>query len=121
MTEQADGYVRFEQLAVTPLGARAPSVYERIASEVGKLVTEKNTSYGDSFAKSGDILRILYPAGLKPHQFVDALAVVRILDKLFRIANDKRAFSESPARDIAGYALLMVANDEGKPTRGDYP
>jgi hypothetical protein len=34
------------------------------------------------------------------------LTVVRILDKLFRIANSKDAFNEDPWFDIAGYAIL---------------
>ena len=42
------------------------------------------------------------------------LAVVRIVDKLFRIATDKDAFGESPFKDIAGYGILGVANAEEK-------
>jgi hypothetical protein len=38
------------------------------------------------------------------------LAVVRILDKLFRIANDKNAFNEDPWQDIAGYGILGTYN-----------
>lgn len=33
--------------------------------------------------------------------------VVRVVDKLFRIANHKDAFGENPWADIAGYAVLM--------------
>jgi hypothetical protein len=36
--------------------------------------------------------------------------VVRILDKLFRIANDKSAFNEDPWQDIAGYGILGTYN-----------
>lgn len=34
------------------------------------------------------------------------LCIVRIFDKLMRIANKKDAFAESPYADLAGYALL---------------
>ena len=37
------------------------------------------------------------------------LTIVRIVDKLFRITNQKDAFGESPYRDIAGYGLLGTA------------
>ena len=88
--------------------------FERIAAEIGKLVTEKNAAYGDSFARCGDILRILYPNGIKPEQYDDMLGIVRVEDKCFRIANKKDAFGESPWRDIAGYGILGAAKDEQK-------
>ncbi len=34
------------------------------------------------------------------------LALVRIFDKMKRIATQKDAFGESPFKDIAGYGLL---------------
>ena len=86
--------------------------YENIAKEIGKLVDQKNAAYGSSFAESHKILSVLYPNGIKPEQYTDALAIVRVLDKLFRIANHKNAFGESPWKDIAGYAILGVANHE---------
>ena len=86
--------------------------YEQIGQEIGKLVDEKNAAYGSSFAEAHKILSVLYPSGIKPEQYTDALAIVRVLDKLFRIANQKNAFGESPWKDIAGYAILGVANHE---------
>jgi hypothetical protein len=80
--------------------------YEEIGADVGKLVSEKNAAYGDSFHQAGKILAILYPNGVKINQYQDLLATVRIIDKLFRIATDKDAFGESPWRDILGYSLL---------------
>jgi len=80
--------------------------YEGVGKKIGKLVDEKNEAYGDSFNQSGKILEVLYPEGVTPNQYRDMLAVVRVIDKLFRIANKKDAFGESPWRDIAGYALL---------------
>lgn len=88
------------------------ATYEEIGEEIGRLVEEKQAAYGDSFGKAGGIMRILYPQGISPGQMTDALAVVRIIDKLFRIANNPDAFGESPARDIAGYALLMAKRHE---------
>jgi hypothetical protein len=53
----------------------------------------------------------LYPDGVKPEQYVDLLVTVRIVDKLFRIANRKDALGENPWQDIAGYGILMTAYD----------
>tara|TARA_R110000851_G_scaffold281965_3_gene435468 strand:- start:1658 stop:1951 length:294 start_codon:yes stop_codon:yes gene_type:complete len=88
--------------------------YEKIGREIGKLVAEKNKAYGDSFGRAGKILEILYPDGIKPEQYTDFLSVTRVIDKLFRLATAKQAFGESPWGDIAGYAILGVANDEQK-------
>ena len=86
--------------------------YKEIATEIGALVQEKNDAYGDSFGQACRILEVLYPEGIQPAQYRDALAVTRVIDKLFRLANKKDAFGESPWRDICGYAVLGVANDE---------
>ena len=86
--------------------------YELIGNEIGKLVQEKNEAYGDSFGQACKILEVLYPDGIKPTQYRDALAITRVIDKLFRLANKKDAFGESPWRDICGYAILGTANDE---------
>lgn len=74
---------------------------------IGELVSKKNLAYGDSFAKSSDILEVLYPRGVTPEQYPSMLGVVRIIDKLFRVANMPRAFSENPGDDIAGYGILL--------------
>lgn len=86
--------------------------YKDIALEIAELVTEKNKAYGDSFGEASNILKVLYPNGIRPFQYRDALAITRVIDKLFRLANKKDAFGESPWRDICGYAILGVANDE---------
>jgi len=86
--------------------------YEQIGTRIGKLVDKKNKAYGDSFNKSGAVLTTLYPDGIKPEQYTDILCIIRILDKLFRIASQKEAFGESPYGDIAGYGILGVKKDE---------
>lgn len=98
-------------------GARAaagapPGKFELLGREVGILVDRKNRAYGNSFARSHEILRVLFPSGIRPEQYPDALAIVRIIDKLFRIATDRDALGESPYRDVAGYGLLGASRVE---------
>ena len=88
--------------------------YALMGQKIGELVEEKQAAYGDSFGKAGNILRELYPDGIRPEQYDDALCIVRIVDKLFRIATDKDAFGESPYRDIAGYGILGAFRAELK-------
>ncbi len=85
--------------------------FEMLGTELGELVAEKNEAYGDSFMKSGEIMKILYPNGIKLEQYRDALGVVRIIDKLFRIATRKNAFGESPWKDISGYGIVGAVAD----------
>lgn len=93
--------------------------FEELAREVGALVDKKNKAYGNSFGEAGDFLKILYPNGVKPEQYTDMLCIVRIFDKLKRIANEKEAFQESPYRDIVGYGLLGLNLDESKKPSSD--
>jgi hypothetical protein len=95
------------------------SVYERLGSEIGELVATKQVAYGDSFGKSGELLKVLYPNGVKPEDYTDLLTITRIIDKLFRIANDKGAFEEDPFKDIAGYSLLSVGRNLKESTDDD--
>ena len=88
------------------------ATFEEAGKAIGQLVEKKNAAYGDSFAKSGDVLKILYPNGIKSEQYGDMLGIIRVLDKVFRIATDKDAFGESPWNDICGYALLKANKPE---------
>ncbi|MFA6054063.1 MAG: hypothetical protein WC769_01685 [Thermodesulfovibrionales bacterium] len=81
-------------------------IFEELGRKVGKLVDEKNMAYGDSFTISGEFLKLLYPNGINPEQYNDLLCLVRIFDKMKRIATQKEAFEENPYMDIAGYGLL---------------
>lgn len=108
-----------EKAANHAQGHKGRSVnYEKMGSDIGALVDDKQRQYGDSFGRSGQIVRVLYPNGVAPHQMDDALAVVRVIDKLFRIAqrgaDGKDLGGESPWRDVAGYGLLGAARDDAK-------
>ena len=84
--------------------------YVKIGSEIGRLVSEKQKAYGDSYGNSGKILEILFPNGVKPDQYKELLAICRVVDKLFRLANDPGYNNESPWGDICGYSLLRLGS-----------
>lgn len=88
--------------------------YTKAALNLAELVTKKQVAYGDSFGQSGRIIEVLYPKGISPDQYADALAIIRVIDKLFRIANKKYAFVENPWADIAGYALLSLVQQKNQ-------
>ena len=86
--------------------------FSKIGEEVGRLVADKQSAYGDSFGRSGECLRQMYPDGIKPEQYDDLLTIARMLDKLFRIASNPDAFEENPYRDLCGYSLLGMARHD---------
>jgi len=88
--------------------------YAELGRSIGALIQEKQQSYGDSFHKSGEVMKQLFPKGIPPESYVDALALVRIIDKLFRLATDPGYNGENSWGDIAGYALLRLGDVESK-------
>lgn len=82
--------------------------YESLGKQIGKLVAEKQQAYGNSYGHSGEILKILFPKGVQPEQYTELLAICRVVDKLFRLANDPTYGDESPWGDIVGYGLLRL-------------
>jgi hypothetical protein len=101
-----------EEIRIMTESRLSVSDFLRVGAEIGELVASKNTAYGDSFAQSCRILEVLYPSGVRIEQYRDMLGVVRVIDKLFRIATRKDAFGESPWRDIAGYGVVATVADE---------
>lgn len=82
------------------------SKFAKIGLEVGQLVDKKNAAYGNSFAKSAEFFKLLYPDGIPPESYTNVLLLARIFDKIVRITNDPYALDEDAFRDIAGYGLL---------------
>jgi|TARA_R100001163_G_scaffold63888_1_gene56795 hypothetical protein len=90
------------------------NIFSELGDAVGDLVHDKQRAYGDSFGRSGECLRQMFPEGINTDQYDDLLTIARILDKLFRLANDPSAFDENPYRDIVGYALLGMNRHLGQ-------
>ncbi len=93
--------------------------YEELGKSVGKLVAEKQEAYGDSFGKAHKILKVLFPDGIQPDQYLDVLTICRVVDKLFRLATDPSYGDESPWRDICGYSLLSMGKDARETARDE--
>lgn len=83
--------------------------YEQLGAEIGRLVNMKNAQYGNSFSTAPHILALLYPEGVPVARYDSLLAVARILDKLKRVATQDPTDTEDHWRDVAGYAMLMLA------------
>ena len=86
-----------------------------VGLEGARITIERNKKYGDAVRKTLGILEELYPDGIQPNQYSDLLLLVRVLDKLIRIASytpDRRAADdESPWADVRGYGILGEEKD----------
>ena len=95
--------------------------FTELAKDIGQLVESKNKAYGSAFDKCGDFLRVLYPEGIKPEQYKDMLCIVRVFDKLMRIATSYEGTEEKKVdaySDLMGYGLLgLRASLEEKETQ----
>lgn len=82
----------------------------KIGVFVTKNTIDKNKKYGDAARKVTTLLYELYPDGISPDQFPNALLLIRVLDKVVRLASYTperlEADDESPWIDVAGYGLL---------------
>lgn len=97
------------------------SIFDIVAIGVGKLVTRKDKAYGSAVKKGAPFLRMLFPNGIHPDRYEDLLLIIRIYDKLMRLATRKDAFGESPYHDIAGYGVLGVEKDSQWEGKGPEP
>lgn len=92
--------------------------FKVLGTSVGELVDSKQKQYGNSVGRSGEILKALFPNGVQIHQYDDMLLIVRMLDKMSRLAqrgaDGKDLGGESPFRDLAGYSLLGLDKDNNK-------
>ena len=86
------------------------------------MLIEKRTAYGDNLTSGAAFIRILFPDGIPESAYEHLLIVVRILDKLFRWANQCKLIDaganwrdvEMPFEDIAGYGIAMMVNKKMK-------
>lgn len=84
------------------------------AQEIAELVEQKSEAYGNSFHRVHKVLEELYPKGIQIAQYSDLLPIIRLLDKVFRIAHNMGVdpMGENPWEDIMGYALLSSSREE---------
>jgi len=97
--------------------AQLVEAYKNAAVSVAELVAEKQLAYGNAVEKTTEIIKVLYPNGIPIEAYPTALIVVRIIDKLMRIATSKGKIdqmNESPFQDILGYSLLALSIDFDK-------
>ena len=81
-----------------------------VCDEIASILSAKNAAYGNSYAVTGDFLRLLWPNGCTAAQLDHVMLAGRMFDKLKRLATAQPGDDEDPLLDLAGYAVLGLAN-----------
>jgi len=92
----------------TKKAPKKESDFHALASELADMLTDKNRKYGDSYARMAHVLPIFYPDGVPGEHLLDAVFILRIVDKLMRISSAQKDDDEDAVADIAGYAILRM-------------
>ena len=86
--------------------------FKDIASETAEILEIKNRAYGNSFNKTTEFLKLLFPDGVVDDQYCHLMYIIRVLDKIGRIANSSLLPPEEGVvdayKDINGYTTLML-------------
>jgi len=94
------------------ISPRPPGQIEEIGAEVGRLADKRQRILGGRpHRRVTEILAIIYPKGIKTHQYGDVLAMIHVLERFLRIAttdSTKMLDSYPPWQDVAVYGLLMT-------------
>ena len=86
--------------------------YEEIGKNIGALVDKKNKAYGNSFSDVESFIKMIFPEKINVDNYGDAIFIIRLFDKMKRLATDKNAFNEDVYKDIIGLAVrLYVLNN----------
>lgn len=81
--------------------------FEKVGLKIGQLLNRKNRDYGNAFIDGTKFMELLFPNGIPIDKYSDVLLLIRIFDKMKRIATVKKHTDiESPFEDIAGYGML---------------
>lgn len=98
-------------------------IRRRICDDIYQLLVSKGDQYGDTYTDVPQILYILFNHKwdgthykLTKQDIDHMLAIVRVLDKICRIARGNQG-SENAWFDIAGYAVLEMEKDMKKEDR----
>lgn len=78
------------------------------------ILQAKNEMYGNSYADTGTFLRLLWPSGCSAGELDHVMLCARMFDKMKRLAAAKPGDEEDPLLDLAGYAVLGLANHQMK-------
>lgn len=106
-------YIIKTMIVIMEIEMTKDSQYHTIAEGVAELVLQKQKEYGNGVLRSNRMMLQLFPDGIPAAKYRDAFTLVRLMDKISKIAADENSATGEPWRDIAAYSLLTLALIEG--------
>lgn len=83
--------------------------YESAGQALGLLIDEKRRQYGGgALERAAAVMTLLYPDGIQPEHYCDAMSLMRVVEKLCRVAGGNQG-DEDAWIDIAGHGLVAGA------------
>lgn len=90
-----------------PKGLEHQKDFFDVGEKLVTKVAQKNNDYGSAFEQIEEILKVLYPNGVPVHQYGNMSLLVRMLDKVCRLANEREKFyNEDSWDDLIGYCFV---------------
>ncbi len=83
--------------------------FKRVSEEIVSSIQSQNSETGNCFVKTPNVLRALFPNGIPAGREAEAMALGRIIDKMFRIANNSdNTKAGNLWCELSAYALNAV-------------
>lgn len=103
----------------TDYAKKMQPIIDKEVKDLGTLLASKAEGYGPSWKTTAEVLAAFFPNGIPVNAYEDVLLLIRVLDKLARLANNLShnqgdPLGESPWKDLAGYGVIGVAKEEFK-------
>lgn len=100
----------------------AKSLINLIGKGITHMAAEKNESYNNSYSRTDEFLKLIFPDGIPVEKYSMIAPIVRWWDKTNRMISKPNAYGESPRIDMVGYAILDAVKDiQDMLERGEEP
>jgi len=84
--------------------------FEKLGQEAGAMVERRHAKHGDTYARAGSAMRLLFPKGIPSEQMNNALFLSRIWDQMVKASQDEG--TESPYNEILLLSLEALRHDD---------
>lgn len=91
---------------------KSETYWHKLGKQIGDIVADKNAKYGSAYRSSADFLKVLFPNGIPVDRYQEVLLMVRMFDKMQRLATGCGGDTEDPWMDLAGYSMLGVESSQ---------
>jgi len=82
--------------------------FENVAKQIVETVKVSNKETGNCFTETTKVIKLLFPNGIPSGKEQEAAALLRIIDKMFKIVNNPGSNTLKDWQGLSAYALNAV-------------